>query len=385
MFHTAIEILALASLGYVGFAVWRVTMFRSRASTADVARPPVCVLKPICGLEKHLYENLRSFCDQDYPQYQIIFGIRDRSDPALPIIERVMQDFPDKDIAISINNRLIGSNRKISNLANMSLLAKYELLVIADSDMQVGPDYLRTVTAPFADARVGAVTCLYTGVPTGGLASTLGALFINEWFLPSVLVALTFQELAFCFGATMSVRRELLERIGGFPILAQVLADDYMLGNLISELGFRVHLAPYLVKNIVHEPDLKALFLHELRWARTVRSVQPLGYSLSFLTYTIPVSLLWLAVSTSFLSGALILTAAILLRILMHYTTRRCLDISGPARPWLIPIRDLFSFAVWATSFFGRTVHWRQHRFSIQDNSQMTQMESIRIDGNILP
>jgi ceramide glucosyltransferase len=380
------ETIAIASLAYVGFAVGRVAMFRARTFAPDGELPPVSVLKPVCGLEKHLYENLRSFCDQDYPQYQIIFGISDHTDPALPVIERVIKDFPDKDISIRIDNCLVGSNRKVSNLANMYSLAKYDLLVIADSDMQVGIRYLRNVIAPFDDERVGAVTCLYTGMATAGLASALGALFISEWFLPSVLVALTFRDPAFCFGATMAVRRELLERIGGFPTLSQVIADDYMLGKWISALGFRVHLVPYLVKNVVYEPDLKTLFLHELRWARTVRSVQPIGYSLSFLTYAIPTALLFCIFSTSSVASASILTAAILLRVLMHYTTRRCLDIDGPSRLWLVPIRDLFSFVVWGASFFGRTVRWRQDNFSIQDDNQMVLMESAaRIDGDTSP
>jgi len=239
--------------------------------------------------------------------------------------------------------------------------------VIADSDMLVEPDYLATVVACFDDPEVGAATCLYTGKAQSGLASSLGASFINKWFLPSVLVALSFGKLRFCFGATMAVRREALEAIGGFERLASMLADDYMLGKLVSAQGYKVVLVPYLVRNIIHEPSLAALFRHELRWARTVRSVQPIGYGMSFLTHAVPMSLLYLAVAPSPAWGYSVFALALILRLLMHFAARRHLGLDTPGRVWLVPVRDLMCFAIWVAGFLGRDVEWRQHNFNIQD------------------
>ena len=381
----SIHALALCSLFYVAFAIMRVLAFSRRAWPAQAPTPPVTVLKPVCGMEEGLYENLRSFCEQDYPEYQVIFGVSDPDDPALAVIEKLIQALPEKDLSVVINERLIGVNRKVSNLANIYEKAKHNVLAIADSDMHVGPDYLRTVVAPFNDPQVGVVTCLYSGTARHGLASALGAAFINEWFLPSVLVALSFQPIRFCFGSTMVVRREVLEGIGGLDRLAPLLADDYMLGKLISDAGFKVHLSPYVVENTVHEPGFRDLFLHELRWAKTIFTVQPLGYSLSFVTYTIPMSLLFLAVAPSGYGVDIVAVAAILLRILMHYAARYSLGIKTPARPWLAPFRDILSFAVWGASFFYKNVHWRQHTFSIEDNGELATVESLQLNENVIP
>ena len=371
----------LASILYLAFATcgvaWhRIHHQRNIPPPPESVNPrPVTVLKPICGPDPNLYENLRSFCQQAYPQYQLVFGVSDAGDPATRIVQQVIADFPNLDLALVVDDRLIGTNFKVSSLANMLRMAKYDILVIADSDMRVQPDYLRTIVSPFEDADVGAVTCLYKGSPVGGLASALGAMFINEWFLPSVLVALTFEKLRFCFGASIAVRREVLDAIGGFEALADDLADDYMLGKLISERGYTIHLAPYLVENIVLEPDLKALFLHELRWARTVRSVRPVGYALSFVTYSLPMSIVFLLVTlaTRFASvGVVVVALSIGLRVLLHYAVRAAFRLSSPAMPWLIPIREILAFLVWCASFLGRGVQWRNGKFSLSPDGRLT-------------
>jgi ceramide glucosyltransferase len=374
----------LASILYLAFAIGKVVLYKNRGHRKDrpqAGKPdlrPVTVLKPICGPDPNLYENLRSFCQQAYPQYQVVFGVSDTADPAIAIIERVIADFPNLDLGLIVDDRLIGTNFKVSSLANMLRIAKYDILVIADSDMRVQPDYLESIVEAFEDPDVGVATCLYKGSPVGGLASLIAAIFINEWFLPSVLVALTFEKLRFCFGASMAVRREALEAIGGFEALADDLADDYMLGKLISERGYKIHLAPYLVENIVFESDLKALFLHELRWARTVRTVRPIGYTLSFLTYSLPVSILFLAVAlaTGFASAGVIAVAlAIGLRVFLHYAARATFRLSSPAAPWLIPIRETLAFLVWCASFLGRNVQWRNGRFSLDSDGRLTVVE----------
>jgi len=372
MLSAAIGMLCLVSLAYVAFTVMRVAAFGRRARPVPRATPPVTVLKPVCGLDPELYENLRSFCEQDYPDYQVLFGVADADDPAVPEVRRLLADYPDRDLDLVIDDHLIGVNRKVSNVANLYPRARHDLLLIADSDMRVGPDYLRSIAAEFDDPGTGAVTCLYKGRPAGpDLASALGCAFINEWFLPSVLVAATFGDLHYCFGATMAVRRDLLERIGGFQALAPHLADDYMLGRLVSDAGYKVALSPYVVENLVSEPGLRGLFRHELRWARTVRSVQPLGYSLSAVTHALPVCILYLVVTPAPWLGVAAVAAALSLRILMQCVSRRSLHTGVPVRPWLAPLRDLLSFAVWTASFFGKDVSWRRHSFQIDHNGHM--------------
>jgi ceramide glucosyltransferase len=358
-------VLALGSLAYLAFSIVRVIGFKRYKVEIPVHLPPVTVLKPLCGLDAELYENLRSFCEQDYPEYEVIFGTTDAADPAIPVVQRLIRECRGRNLSLVVDERIIGSNRKVSNLANIYATARHDLLVIADSDMRVGPDYLRSIAGCFADVETGAATCLYTGAPSDNrLPSILGSSFINEWFLPSVLVASAFQEIRCCFGATMAVRRDVLKRIGGFPVLASMLADDYMLGKLVSDLGHKVIVAPYLVENVVLEKDLKSLYLHELRWARTVRSVEPLGYSLSLVTHALPMTLLFLGVGGAPTLGVAMVIMALSLRVSMQYLARRSLGARIPFRPWLVPLRDLFSFVVWCTSFFGNDVRWRQFDFS---------------------
>ena len=355
--------LNLVSAGYVGFSAWRFARFRRLRPETTGPRPPATILKPLYGLEAGLYDNLRSFCDQDYPAYQVVFGLRSESDAAAELVRRLMAELPDRDLALVIDGHVAGRNLKASNLHNMMRAVKHDLLIVSDSDMRVGRDYLAGIVAPFRDPDVGAVTCLYRGTPAGGLASTLGAMFINEWFLPSVLVALTFEQLRYCFGATMAVRRRLLDEIGGFGALAAYLADDHMLGKLVAAHGYKVHLSPYVVENIVSEPDLKGLFRHELRWARTVRTVRPAGYALSFVMYAVPMSILAAVVNEMTVGwhwvAAASLLVGILPRIFLHYRVRSAYYPASRARPWLVPVRDLLCFVVWATSFVGRAVRWR--------------------------
>lgn len=361
---------SLFSLAYVAFALVQVRAF-GRLRERPAAGPPVTILKPLRGGEPGLYENLRSFCEQDYPVFQVVFGVRDASDPAVGVVERLVADLPGRDLCLVVSDRAVGLNAKASNLSNMSGAAKYDLLVVADSDMRVERTYLARVVGPLADPAVGVVTCLYSGRSEGGTWAALGAMFINEWFLPSVLVARAFRPGRFCFGATMAVRRDALEATGGFAALASYLADDYVLGALMNQRGLRVALSSYLPENRVSEPSLAALFSHELRWARTVRTVQPSGYVMSFLTYSLVLSGGYLLVSSPGIVGAVVVGAALALRLAVHYTVRASLGIAEPARPWLVPLRDALCFVVWAASFWGRTVRWRGRTFSVDSDGRL--------------
>ncbi|HEY4471394.1 MAG TPA: bacteriohopanetetrol glucosamine biosynthesis glycosyltransferase HpnI, partial [Stellaceae bacterium] len=266
--------------------------FAGRRVSMPTERPPVSVLKPLHGADPGLQENLRSFVDQDYPEMQVVFGVRHGADAALPVARELIRNRPARDIALVIDPRATGSNLKVANLENMLPAAKHEIIVLADSDMRVDPGYLAAVTAPLWDRRNGAVTCLYKGMPAGGLWSRLGTMHINFAFLPSALLGEMLKTGGGCFGATIALRREVLQRIGGFARIRDELADDHRLGDAVREMGLATVLSPYIVENHVAEPSLRSLWQHELRWARTVRAMAPLGFAGSIITHTIVLALL---------------------------------------------------------------------------------------------
>lgn len=370
--HSLLLVAVAASVVYALGALRCLAAFRRRAPAPAPAafRPPVTVLKPVCGLEAGLYENLRSFCDQDYPAYQVLFGVQDEGDPATGVVRRLIAEFPGADIALIIGDAAGGANPKVGNLGNMHHAAEHDFFVIADSDMRVGATWLAEVMAPFGDPGVGAVTCLYKATPVGGLPSRLACMFINEWFFPSVLVSARLREIRFCLGATMAVRRSLLRRIGGFATLSQHLADDHMLGRMVSALGYRVALSRYVVENVVHERSFGHLFRHELRWSRTVRTVEPFGHAFSFLMYGVPLALAAALVARMTgdggWSGLWLVLPAMILRAGMRRAARRTLGLPQDRALWLAPLRDALCLAVWAASFIVTRVHWRGRRFAVE-------------------
>jgi ceramide glucosyltransferase len=367
-------------IAYLIAAIAAALRARGRYVPAPKSAPPVTLLKPLHGLETGLFENLCSFCEQEYPSFQAIFGVQRPDDPAVDLVHRVIACFPNRDLALVVANPAErpkdGDNPKIANVANMIGLAKHDLLIITDSDMRVGPGYLSAVVAEFDDPNVGAATCLYSGMPCGGLASRLAAMQMDEQFAPSVLVATLLQPLAFCFGSTMAVRRSVLEEIGGIDALRSHLADDYRLGALVRARGYRVALSPYVVSNAVDEENLSSLWHHELRWARIIRSVRPTGFAMSFVTFPFPFTLLLALVPGQTVNGLTLCALVLALRFALHLSMRGLLSChpgrgpltslrTGYAKPkdrndvWLIPFRDLLGFAIWAASFFGRSVRWR--------------------------
>ncbi len=334
--------------------------------SADVSSgesPKVTVFKPLCGVEPETYDCLRSFCDQDYPDFQVLFGVADSDDPVIAIVEQLQREFPQRDLRLVIDRRQHGSSRKISNLINMMPLASHEYLLLADSDVRVRPDYLTNVIAPLLDPDVGIVTCPYRGVSPQGVWSMLGSMFINEWFMPSVQVAARAGSRRFCFGATIALRRQVLAQIGGFGVIANQLADDYRLGELTRGLGLRTVLSEVEVEVAVLETSLKVLVQHELRWLRTIRAVRPLSYCFCFVTFGAPIALIGTLLTGISPIAAGLLAVTILLRTLLHLKTR-------PARArmtqlTLVILRDFLSLGTWGWSFMTRRVRWRDEHYQV--------------------
>src|SRR3984885_7610319 len=333
--------LAAFAMAYGVIACIAVSM-RVRTSRLTPRKlPAVTMLKPLCGAEPETYECLRSFCDQAYDEFQVIFGVRDSDDPALAIVDRLKQEFPQRDLQVVVDRREHGSSRKVSNLANMMALARHEFLVLSDSDVRGQRDYLARIGAPLVDGGVGIVTCAYRGWPRRGLWSLLGSLFINEWFIPSVLVAAMAGSRSFAFGATIAMRRQVLERIGGFASIADQLADDYRLGELTRRLGLRTVLSEVVVDVRVAERSVGDLVRHELRWLRTIRALRPGGYAFCFVTFGMPVAVVGtlLAGGTAPVLGLLAATAAA--RVMLHLSVRE--PGSPGTRLLILPLHDLLT------------------------------------------
>jgi ceramide glucosyltransferase len=323
----------------------------------DEFAPSVTVLKPISGEEVHLYENLASFCDQEYPDFEIVFCLHSENDSALPIVQHVARDFPNARPRIAIGSNAAMANPKIANLAKPSAGPSGEIVVISDSDVRVGRDYLRALCSEFGTERTVAVTCLYRGSPSTAFVPRLGAAHIEDEFAPSVLVALALGPLRFCLGATMAVRTKVLDAIGGLAALGPYLADDHALGELASPHG-AIALSPYVIATEVPESAFAELWSHELRWARTNRAQAPIGYFFSFVTFALPFAVLYAAVARNTL-GIALLAVVVALRFGLHAAARSALQITRRPDWQLIPARDFLGLGVWLVSLFGRSVRWR--------------------------
>lgn len=271
---------------------------------------PVTVLKPLCGAEPRLDHNLATLADQTHPCYQLVFGVRRADDPAIAAVERLARRHPRLDIRLVVDPRVHGANFKAGNLANMAAAARHPFLVIADSDIAVAPDYLERVTAPLHDPGTGIVTCLYRGRALDGFWPRLGALFIDAWFAPSVRVASSGGASAFGFGATIALRADTLHAVGGFAALEDCLADDFWLGERTRCLGLATVLSEVVVDTDVTEGSLRALWARERRWMQTIRSLNPLGYACSCITFTLPMLALGLWLAPTAANGAVALLGA---------------------------------------------------------------------------
>nr|WP_315591519.1 bacteriohopanetetrol glucosamine biosynthesis glycosyltransferase HpnI [uncultured Cupriavidus sp.] len=333
----------------------------SQRRTLPAAPPrhlaPISVLKPLCGAEPHLYENLAGLCRQRHPHYQLVFGVCADDDPAIDVVLRLRKEFPEREIALVVDARVHGRNPKVSNLINLYRAARHDHLVIADSDIAVPPDYLERLAGPLADPHVGVVTCLYRGRPVEGAWARLGASFINDWFAPSVHVAHAGGSRRFAFGATIALRRDTLNAIGGFPALADRLADDFWLGELTRQAGWRTVLSDVVVETDVIETGLRALWRHELRWMRTIRSLSAPGFYFMFLTFTWPMLIL----------GCVLTPTPVVFTIAMAGALARSAMANGIGNALMAPLRDALLLLEWSASLPGGQVHWRGHVMTTAD------------------
>lgn len=346
--------------------VCRARTYRPPGDSARIAaRQPITVLKPLCGDEPRLEQNLATLCEQTHDAYQLLLGVRDPLDPAIAAVQRLKARYPERDIELVVDPRVHGANLKVSNLINLEIRARYPWLVLADSDIEVGPDYLDRVSAPLADPEVGIVTCLYRAKPLAGFWTRLGALFIDTWFAPSVRVTSAFGGDCFGFGATIAIRADTLRRIGGFAAVSSRLADDYWLGRLSRDLGLRTVLSDVLVTTDVTERTLGSMWSRERRWMKTIYSLNSLGYAFTFVTFTFPMLVLgfWMAPTRWNLVLTLIGAVA---RLVLHWRAP-AKGVSAPGNWYLAPLRDSLLFLTWLSAFAGSTARWRKQTVPIQD------------------
>jgi ceramide glucosyltransferase len=365
--------LLMASAGclYLVCAAVVSARFAGKAISEPRAPPSVSILKPLKGDEPELFRNLASFCIQAYPApVQLIFGVQDANDDAIAVVQRLKASFPDQDLQLVIEPAAHGTNLKISNLINMIPTARHPCVVLADSDISVPADYLLRVAAAFEEPGVGGVTCAYRGSAVRGFWSKLAALAIDAHFLPNVLVGLRSGLAKPCFGSTIALHRSRLDEIGGFEAFSDSLADDYAIGAALRNKGFKIAVPPLLVGHTCAESSLGELWRHELRWARTIRTVDPLGYAGSVVTHPLPFALLAVATGTP-VAGSTLAILAILCRIALLQVTTRPHSLALPPY-WLIPIRDLFSFAIFMWSFCGRGLTWRGRNYHVRADGALS-------------
>jgi len=366
-----------ACTGFLGLLTLASFRFRRKKVPGISSNcPPVTLLKPLCGMEPNLRQNLASFFDQEYPRFEIIFGVHSADDPALAVVEEVRQDFPCVPVRVVISGTPTAANAKICSMRKMYAAARYDYLVISDSDVQVKPNYIREVVAPLLNPEIGMVTCLYRGASSGGFWSRLEALGMSVEMTAGVLVSDLLEELKFALGPTMALRREVLDAVGGFDSLAAYCADDYVLGQLVANSGSKVVLSTHVIDHVVVNRSPRASLAHQIRWMKSTRFSRPVGHVASVLSFAMPFGLLGFVGALSLHRpglAAAFLAIALLNRILMALVSGWCVvrDIHALRFCWLYPLRDLLGFAFWCCSFLGSTIIWRGRHYRLELNGLM--------------
>ena len=375
-FVTLIVLLLLGSWIYCVLTAVAARRYLAISPPALTALPPISVLKPLCGQDDRLEENLRSFFIQDYPDYEILFAVHDLADPAVAVVDKVRREFPQGPRVILVETgRPTVPNGKAHSLAHLVSRAQHGILVMSDSDVHIPPDLLRCIAAEFQDPIVGVVTCPYRAVPGRGFWSRLEAIGMNTEFLAGVLVAWLVGEMDFALGPTLAARREVIERMGGFAELGHYLAEDFEIGNRAPGFGYQVVLSSSVIEHRIGSQTLKGNLQHRLRWARSTRRSRPLGYWGQIFTHPLSLALL-LCLAVPRLWPLVAVTT--LFRALAAWSTSQWVlhDPLTRRRWWLIPIQDLMSLLVWITSFFGSTINWRGRRYKLLQDGRFQFMGS---------
>jgi ceramide glucosyltransferase len=347
---------------------------RERGRKPGAYAPPASVLKPVRGVDFASYDNFRSFFRLDYPQYEILFCVNDLEDPAVPLISRLMREFPERSARLLSNAPELGSNRKVSNLALLAREARYDLLVQSDGDVRVGPAYLREMAAPFERPETGVVSCFYRGVAQPSFWAEIEALGVATDFSAGVLVADWMEGVTFALGASVATTKAWLAKIGGYEALANVLADDYELGNRAAKAGAAVLVSREIVDTMYPAASLRGFWEHQSRWARTVRLCRPASYAALLATYGLPWALVGGAAAGSASGAAAFLAAYLGLRFVQAWTVGvwGLGDPTARRKLWLTPLRDAIHFGVWLASFFSDRVTWGGTVFRLGKNGEMT-------------
>lgn len=368
-------VFALCSVGYYGLCLWGARGFVRQKATQrepNTAKftPPISILKPLKGIDPEIEASFRSHCLQDYPNYEVIFGVSDSADPAAEVVKKIQREFPHRRIQLINCPNKMGSNIKVSTLAQMLQAAGHDYLIVNDSDIRVPPDYLSSVVRPLMETATGLVTCLYRGVAAPTLGSWLESVGISTDFCTGVLAAHILERgIHFGLGSTLAFRRMDLQEIGGFESFKDHLADDYELGSRIAAKGKRVELSETVVDTFLPAYTLGEYVRHQLRWNRTIRGVRGWGYIGLCLTYGIPWALLALALSRGALWAWGVLMGVVVLRLAVALFIGRAVlrDQQVIRLLWLIPLRDISGLLLWGAGFFGNKIAWRGDSFRLKD------------------
>jgi ceramide glucosyltransferase len=379
IWRLVILILAIAPLAYYVVVILAALRFfnRERKKQLPDFTPPISVLKPVRGVDFGSHENFSSFCTQNYENYEILFCVNEMSDSAVPVIERVMAEFPDRRIRIFSGSKQVGTNRKVNNLALLAKEAAHEFLVQSDGDVRVGPNYLREVVAPFADSGVGVVSCFYRGVAQSSLGAELEAIGAASDFFAGALVAAWMEGVTFALGASVATRKTWLGKIGGYEAIADFLADDYEIGNRVHKAGGKVLLSREAVWTMYPALSARAFWEHQVRWARTVRVVRPASFFGLIVTHGLPWAIAAALVApAAWVSGGY-LAAYLVLRLAAAWIAGvwGIGDEVLREKLWFVPFRDAIHFVVWLAGFTSSRVKWGGTEYTIE-NGRMKEVNS---------
>jgi ceramide glucosyltransferase len=373
----------VTSTGYLALVLIAAVRFRRlhRATSPLVAFPAVTLLKPVCGMEPDLEEHLSSFFEQQYPSYEIIFGARRDDDPALEVASRLSALYPSVPVKIVISGEPWLPNAKVCSLVKMYERASHDYLIVSDSDVKVGPNYIAEVVQPLLNPHNGLVTCLYRGLPTGGLWSRLEALGMSVEMTAGAIVANLLEGMKFALGPTMALRRDALEAIGGFEPLAEYCSDDYVLGRDIADNGRQVVMSRHVIDHVVINRKFAYSMQHQIRWMKSTRCSRRAGHAGTALTFAMPFGMIGLIGAFGlhlWLLGAGLFVAAYLNRVLLSLVAGWGVvrDPLALRSAWLYPLLDLMGFGFWCASYAGRTIVWRGDRYRLEGCGRMVLVES---------